>query len=67
MAKELKRLNINMPIDLVDRIDEYADKMCVNRSSAINVLVNLALDSQKAVNDLSQLLELVQGQQKKLG
>lgn len=59
MARELKRLNTNMPLDLVNRIDEYADRMCINRSSAINVLCSLALDSQKAVGTMEEMLRVV--------
>lgn len=43
MAKELKRLNMNMPVDLIDQVDQYADKMNVNRSAAINMLLSMAL------------------------
>lgn len=65
MARELKRININMPVDLVARIDEYADKMCINRSSAINVLCNIALDSQQAVGTMEELLKVVKEKQNK--
>lgn len=65
MARELKRLNTNMPVDLVTRIDEYADKMCINRSSAINVLCNLALDSQQAMGTMEELLKVVREEQAK--
>lgn len=65
MARELKRLNINMPLDLVERIDDYADRMCINRSSAINVLCNTALDGQKAVNALDDVLKMVKEAQVK--
>lgn len=63
MARELKRLNLNMPVDLVARIDEYAERMCINRSSAINVLCNLALDSQQAVGTMEELLRMVKEEQ----
>jgi len=49
MAKELKRLNINMPLDLVSRVDEFAENMSINRSAAINVLLSLALDGKNAL------------------
>lgn len=60
MARELKRLTTNMPVDLVERIDEYADKMSINRSSAINVLCNTALDSQEAINSLNVMMKAYQ-------
>lgn len=43
---DLKRLNVNMPEELVNRIDEYAKKMGINRTSAINVLCNKALTEE---------------------
>lgn len=66
MARELKRLNTNMPLELVAKIDEYAERMCISRSSAINVLCNLALDSHKAMTDLGELLKYVQEEQNKV-
>lgn len=45
---ETSRINLNMPCDLVYRVDEYARNMNINRTSAICVLFNLALDGQKA-------------------
>lgn len=56
MARELKRVNLNLPEDVVKRIDAYADKMCITRTTAVVMLCNTALDSQKAMNDLSELL-----------
>lgn len=44
---EKNRINLNMPCDLARRVDEYASKMHINRTSAICVLLNLALDSQR--------------------
>lgn len=49
------RINLNMPLNLAYRVDEYAHKMNINRTSAICVLLNLALDSQKAINDSLKL------------
>lgn len=63
MARDLKRLTTNMPVELVTRIDEYADKMCINRSSAINVLCNIALDSRKAMDDMGELLKMAKIEQ----
>lgn len=53
MAKELKRLNMNMPVELIEQVDEYAEKMNVNRSSAVNILVSMALE-QKNMVELAQ-------------
>ena len=66
MAKvETSRMVMNIPVDLLSQLDEYASKMNINRTSAICVLLNLALDSQKAMNDIGELLKLYQEEQKK--
>lgn len=65
MARELKRLNTNMPVELVARVDEYANKLSINRSAAINVLVSLALDSQEAVVTLGDMMKIVREEQAK--
>ena len=62
---ETNRINLNMPCDLAYRVDEYASKMNINRTSAICVLLNLALDSQKAMNDIGELLKLYQEEKDK--
>lgn len=60
MAKELKRLNMNMPVDLIEQVDIYAEKMNVNRSSAINMLVSTALEQKNAMTMMEKLLLEVQ-------
>lgn len=60
MARELKRLNMNMPVDLIEQVDEYADKMNVNRSSAINMLVSTALEQKNAMNMMERLMNEMQ-------
>lgn len=56
--KETMRLNINVPVDLMNRVDVYADNMAINRTSAVAVLLSMALDSQKAMNTLDELLKV---------
>lgn len=58
-SREMKRININVPLDTLTKIDEYADRMTINRTAAILVLVNLSLDSQKAMNTLDDLMKMV--------
>ena len=65
MAREVKRININVPVETLERIDTYADNMSINRTSAILVLLSQAMDSQKAVSDLGELLKLYQEEQTK--
>lgn len=55
---ETSRVNLNMPCDLVTRLDDYATKMNINRTSAICVLLNIALDNQKTINVLEELVNM---------
>lgn len=60
MAKELKRLNMNMPVELIEQVDEYAEKMNVNRSSAINMLVSTALEQRNMVEVAQKMIVEIQ-------
>lgn len=66
MAKvETSRMVMNIPTELLTQLDEYASKMNINRTSAVCVLLSQALDSQKAMNDLGELVKLYQSEQNK--
>lgn len=53
-----QRVNLNMPVDTLKRLDDYAERMTITRTSAILVLVNQALDGQNAINAIEELNEL---------
>lgn len=65
MVREVKRVNFNVPVDTLDRIDSYAERMSINRTSAMLVLINQALDGQKAITDMGELLKICQEEQVK--
>ena len=48
----IKRININIPQDLLDRIDKYAAEKYINRTAAICVLLSNALQG----NDINKSL-----------
>lgn len=56
--KEFNRININVPVQLLDRIDEYALKNGLNRTTAILVLCNQSLNNELIIDKLPQLLEI---------
>jgi len=61
---ELKRVNINLPTDLVDRVKSYGEKLGLNTTSAYIVLLNQALNQQDSLNFmplLSRMVNEVQG------
>ena len=66
MAKvETSRMVMNIPVELLSQLDEYASKMNINRTSAVCVLLSQALGSQKAMADLGELLRLVEEERNK--
>ena len=65
MGKEVKRVTFNVPVDLMDRVDAYADGLSINRTSAVCVLLSMALDNQKAMNTMDELLRLAKSEQAK--
>lgn len=66
MAKvETSRMVMNIPVDLLSQLDEYASKMNINRTSAVCVLLSQSLRSQKAMTDLGELLRVYQEEKDK--
>ena len=65
MGKEITRVTVNLNSDLVRQVDNYADSMNINRTSAVAVLLSQSLNSQKAMNDLGELLKLYQDEMEK--
>lgn len=62
---ETVRLNINVAKELMDKVDDYAEKMAINRTSAVAVLLSNALTTQQTMSDLSELLKIVEEEKKK--
>lgn len=62
---ETVRFGMNMPSELMKQVDDYADRMNISKSSAVCVLLSQALSSQKAMNDLGELVKLYQSEQNK--
>lgn len=65
VARDLTRITLNLSTKLVEQLDAYADEMGLVRTSAISVLLSQALNSQKAMQDIGELLKLVKEEQNK--
>ncbi len=63
---ELKRININLPTDLIQRVNDYANSKGLNFTSAYIVLLNTALDQNETINNLPIILDLVKSEISKL-
>ena len=57
MNRELQRLNMNMPAGLIKEVDDYANRMNLNRTSAMIYLVSSALEQKNAMSVMEQLLD----------
>ncbi len=56
---ELKRVNMNLPISLVHRIEDYAFNMGLNTTSAYIVLLNQALDQKDTLANLPYIIQAI--------
>jgi len=57
MSRELQRLNMNMPADLIEQVDNYAKRMNLNRTSAMICLVSIALEQEATMSIIDELLQ----------
>lgn len=56
---ELKRVNMNLPADLVQKVIEYGEKLGLNTTSAYIVLLNQALEQKETLNNMPAILEFI--------
>ena len=63
MAKDITRVTVNLNSELVNQVDKYAENMNINRTAAVAVLLSQAVNSQKAMSDLGELLTMVKADQ----
>lgn len=54
-ARDTVRVNFNLPAETVEKIDDYANRMNINRTTAVIVLCNQMLDSMKATESIKEL------------
>lgn len=55
---ELKRVSINLPLQIVERVKEYADNLGLNVTSAYIVLLNQALDQKEIITQMPMLMSI---------
>ena len=51
----MQRLTMNMPDELMKRVDEYAERNYVNRTSAVCVLLSKALQGDDYLNSIIKM------------
>ena len=63
MAKDTTRVTVNLNSELVNQVDKYAEDMNINRTAAGAGWLSQAVNSQKAMSDLGELLTMVKAEQ----
>ena len=58
-----KKIMISMDESLIADIEAYAAKMHLNRSASISVLCSTALQAQKSMTTLDELMQLYKAEQ----
>lgn len=56
---ELKRVNINLPLSIIEKVKDYADSLGINSTSAYIVLLNQALEQKDMVNNLPLMFTMI--------
>ena len=59
---ELKRVNMNLPADLVQRVIEYGESKGLNTTSAYIVLLNQALDQKETIENLPFMIDFLKSE-----
>lgn len=57
---DLKRVNINLPTSLIQRVTEYGIENGLNTTSAYIVLLNQALDQKETIKNLPIMMNFMQ-------
>lgn len=61
----LKRIVMNLDEDLVKRIDSYAERLHINRTAAVSVLLSSAAETQEFMTHFPELMAAYQQEQEK--
>lgn len=61
MTKKENKMRVNVILsgELLNKIDSYADKMCISRSSAISVLCNQQFQQQDNFDTARELMSMM--------
>lgn len=54
----LKRVNINLPINIIEQVKTYADELGINTTSAYILLLNQALEYKEIMKQMPTLITL---------
>lgn len=61
----LKRIVMNLDEDLVKKVDSYAEKLYINRTAAVSVLLSSAAETQEFMTHFPELMAAYQEESEK--
>lgn len=59
IKRELTRINMNLPVDLVEQVKKYASEFGINTTSAFTILVKNALEQQNMLREMPKLINTI--------
>lgn len=60
MDSKVKKYNFNFPTELIERVDQFGERLNINRTSAMCVLLNTALQNDKMIESVPTVIEMYQ-------
>lgn len=69
MAKQKvdsQKVVLNMEKELVKKLDNYAEKLHVNRTSAVSVILSMYLDGINSVSEMAKIMDELKAVQQKI-
>lgn len=58
--RELTRVNMNLPTEIVEKVKEYAQNLGLPVTQAYTVLINMALEQKEVISSMPKMIELIQ-------
>lgn len=65
MKNEVVRLNVNVPVALVEKLDTYAESMNINRTAALSVILSTYFRQDEAAAAIAEVLAMSKNEKKK--
>lgn len=56
---ELKRVSVNLPVNLVEKVEAYGESIGVNTTNAYIFLLNQALNQNASINSIPMIQQMM--------
>lgn len=62
----VKRINLNLDIDLLAKIDSFAEELHINRTSCISVILSQYFTSKETLNTMNKMIDIYDKENKNI-